>query len=308
MDRLEERPLVSCHIITYNQKDYISKCIEGALMQETSFPYEIVIGDDCSTDGTREILLEYEKKYPEKIKLNLRKKRGKGIPGQDNFFTTMFACSGKFIALCDGDDYWIERHKLQIQVDFLQTNSNFSFCAHRTYERYETSGEEKAAFSHFFTENQDKIITKDNYLSEFVLNSNSIMFRSELINFKTLNRKGFKDIYLYTLLVHKGPGYCLPRFMGVYRINSNGIWAPGDDFYKTNANLNTLRALHQTEATNNEVYQFYKNSLRSLLFNHPNRLTILHKFKIKLELRTIRHRTLSIRHKLILKSLNLFYV
>ena len=81
--------LVSCHIITYNQKNYIRQCIDGALMQNTTFDYEIVIGDDCSTDGTKDILLEYAILYPNKIKLNLREKRGDGILGKENFTTTL---------------------------------------------------------------------------------------------------------------------------------------------------------------------------------------------------------------------------
>lgn len=124
------RKKISCHIITYNQKDFISQCIDGALMQQTDFPFELVIGDDNSNDGTREILLEYQKKYPEIITLNLRTERGKGIPGKDNFMSTLALCKGEYISLCDGDDYWTDPLKLQKQVGFLEANPDYVLCFH----------------------------------------------------------------------------------------------------------------------------------------------------------------------------------
>ncbi len=122
--------MVSCHIITYNQKDFIRQCLDGVLMQNTNFTYEIIIGDDLSTDGTREILIDYAKKYPDKICLNLRNKRGEGVPGKQNFLTTLYLCKGKYISLCDGDDYWTDPHKLQKQVDFLEANDDFALSFH----------------------------------------------------------------------------------------------------------------------------------------------------------------------------------
>ncbi len=122
---------VSCHIITYNQKEYISKCIDSILMQKTNFSIEIIIGDDNSNDGTREILKDYAFKYPDLIKLNLREVHGLGIPGKQNFLTTLEMCNGEYISLCDGDDYWTDPLKLQKQVDFLEENEDYSICFHK---------------------------------------------------------------------------------------------------------------------------------------------------------------------------------
>ncbi|MCQ2311449.1 MAG: glycosyltransferase, partial [Paludibacteraceae bacterium] len=117
-DNYISNPVVACGIIVYNQKDYIAQCIEGMLMQECNFPFNIVIADDCSTDGTQDILREYQTKYPDKIKLVLNEKNG-GIAA--NWVSCCRALEGgEFVSFCDGDDYWSNPHKLQLQVDYLR--------------------------------------------------------------------------------------------------------------------------------------------------------------------------------------------
>ena len=119
---LSKNPLVSVHMITYNHEKYIAQAIESALMQKTNFDYEIVIGEDCSTDKTRKIVDTYAKKYPDKIKLILNEKNIGMIP---NFIKTLNMCRGKYIAMLEGDDYWTDPYKLQKQVDFLETNPDY---------------------------------------------------------------------------------------------------------------------------------------------------------------------------------------
>uniref|UniRef100_A0A832DJV2 Glycosyltransferase n=1 Tax=Ignavibacterium album TaxID=591197 RepID=A0A832DJV2_9BACT len=114
--------IVSICMITYNHEKYIAKAIDSVIMQKTKFDYEIVIGEDCSTDKTREIVLEYKAKYPDKIKLLLQEKN---VGMMQNFIDTLKACSGKYIALLEGDDYWIDPYKLQKQVDFLEANEEY---------------------------------------------------------------------------------------------------------------------------------------------------------------------------------------
>ena len=114
--------LVSVCIITYNHEDYIAQAIEGAISQQTDFNYEIVIGEDCSTDSTRKIVNKYAKKYPELMKVITSEKNVGMI---QNFIRTLNACQGKYIAICEGDDYWTDPYKLQKQVDFLEANPDY---------------------------------------------------------------------------------------------------------------------------------------------------------------------------------------
>lgn len=115
---------LSVGILTYNQAQYIQQCLDSVLMQVTDFDYEIVVGDDASVDGTQEILYEYVAKYPEKFVLLLGEKN-EGI--SINYKKVLSACKGKYIALCEGDDFWTDVQKLQKQVDFLEGHDDYGF-------------------------------------------------------------------------------------------------------------------------------------------------------------------------------------
>jgi len=123
-------PLVSICSITYNHGPYIKECLEGFLMQKTTFPVEILIHDDASTDGTEEIIREYEVKYPHIIKPLYEDENqwAKGKKGSKVF--NFPRARGKYIAICEGDDYWTDSLKLQKQVEFLKKNSDCSLCFH----------------------------------------------------------------------------------------------------------------------------------------------------------------------------------
>ena len=114
-----KEPLVSVKMITYNHAPYIAQAIEGVLQQETSFPFELVIGEDCSTDGTREIVFDYQKKYPDIIRV-ITSDQNVGM--RKNSLRTTRTCRGKYIAFCEGDDYWHHPQKLQKQVDYLEAH------------------------------------------------------------------------------------------------------------------------------------------------------------------------------------------
>ena len=127
-------PLVSVHIITYNHKPYIAQAIEGALQQRTSFPFEIVIGEDCSTDGTREIVFAYQKRYPKAIRVVTS---DHNVGAFANSSRVHAACSGKYIAYCDGDDWWHHSRKLQKQVDYLEAHPKVGLV-HSDHDRHLT--------------------------------------------------------------------------------------------------------------------------------------------------------------------------
>ena len=120
---------VSVLMITYNHEKFIAQAIESVLMQQADFHYELVIGEDCSTDRTRKIVSDCQRRHPDKIRLLLNKKNLGMI---HNFVKTLQNCDGKYIALLEGDDYWTDPLKLQKQVNFLDNNPEFVICFHRT--------------------------------------------------------------------------------------------------------------------------------------------------------------------------------
>lgn len=130
---LSKNPLVSVYMITYNHEPYIAQAIEGVLIQETDFPIELVIGEDCSTDHTREIVLDYQKKYPEIIRVITSEKN---VGAKKNGKRTRALCRGKYLAFCEGDDYWHHPKKLQIQVDYLETHTEYGLV-HGDVDRYD---------------------------------------------------------------------------------------------------------------------------------------------------------------------------
>ncbi len=123
-----DKPLLSVALITYNHGPYLRCCLESILSQKTDFPFEIVVGEDCSTDNTREILDEYKARFPEKIRLLYRDKN-LGRPTL-NVYQTSMACRGEFIAYIEGDDYWTDETKLHTQVDFLLGHPEYAAVTH----------------------------------------------------------------------------------------------------------------------------------------------------------------------------------
>tara|TARA_B100000929_G_C15480783_1_gene411136 strand:- start:559 stop:1485 length:927 start_codon:yes stop_codon:yes gene_type:complete len=173
---------VSVSIITYNHENFIVEAIEGVLKQKVNFDYEIIIGDDYSIDGTREILKEYKKRYPKCIKLILHPRRYKEIPGRTNNITNIYACQGKYIALLDGDDYWISENKLQTQVDFLDQHDEYALSSHNAKIFSEENKFKPYLFSEkFIYLNKGSTFTHDDVAKEWFVPTSSLMFRNDLI-------------------------------------------------------------------------------------------------------------------------------
>jgi glycosyltransferase involved in cell wall biosynthesis len=120
-------PLVSVRVITYNHEKYIVQCLEGILMQHTEFPFEIVVGEHSSTDRTLEIVQEYQKRFPERVRLLITGREQNAV---QNEIRVQQACRGKYQAICEGDDYWIDPLKMQKQVDFLESHPDMTMCFH----------------------------------------------------------------------------------------------------------------------------------------------------------------------------------
>ena len=120
--------LLSIVVITYNHEKYIRKCLDSILMQDVDFSFEIIISDDLSTDQTAQIITEYQDKYPDIIKPNLRTIN---VGASKNQYDCFLMCTGKYIAILDGDDFWIDKLKLKIQIDFLKNNDTFIACTQR---------------------------------------------------------------------------------------------------------------------------------------------------------------------------------
>ena len=127
----DKQQKVSVAMTVYNQERFVADAIDGVLKQKTSFPIELNIGDDCSTDGTQHICEEYAAKHPAIISY---RRRATNLGMMPNFHRTLAECDGKYIAICEGDDYWIDENKLQTQFDFLESHDDYSMASHNHYQ------------------------------------------------------------------------------------------------------------------------------------------------------------------------------
>ncbi|MBD5523507.1 MAG: glycosyltransferase [Lachnospiraceae bacterium] len=123
----KKKALVDIMVLTYNHERYIGQALDSILMQQTDFPYRIVVGEDCSTDNTREIVLDYYERFSDKMEVVLWEKN---VGVLQNDLEIMRKCDAKYIASLEGDDYWTDKHKLQKQVFFLESHQNYIGTAH----------------------------------------------------------------------------------------------------------------------------------------------------------------------------------
>lgn len=133
------QPLVSVCVTTYNHENYIAQALESLLAQRTEFGVEIIIGDDCSKDSTSDICRRYAERYPERVRL-LQTQRNMGM--RANYRRTIEAARGRYVAMCDGDDYWVDEHKLEQQVKALESNPQAGLCYTRSQRFIEGEGQE----------------------------------------------------------------------------------------------------------------------------------------------------------------------
>jgi len=219
---------VSVCVPTYNHGGYIAQMLEGALMQQTNFPFEIVIGDDASIDQAPAIIERYAQQFPQKIRAylhhqNLGPKEPREFGGRNNVLFLLKACKGEYVALCEGDDYWTDPLKLQKQVDFLEKHADFSICHHNLEVNYEDGSP-----SHFFNTNQQKhISTIENLLEDrWFIGTASLMYRNQFLTEDFApwhHRAAAGDWALVIQLAARGPIGYLNETMGVYRKHQGGL-------------------------------------------------------------------------------------
>lgn len=216
--------LLSVCCITYNHEKFIGHTLDGFLAQKTNFAVEFVINDDCSMDRTAEILKEYEKRYPGYFNITYQSEN-QFSQGLKPFTHLLFPkVNGKYIALCEGDDYWTDPLKLQKQVDFLTANEEYSMCFHRCKIIDENNNEVE---SDFFNHLSEKDFTGEEILERWSVPTASVMFRSVFrhqITERANNSKYyFGDTPMFLTLLECGKAHCFNDCMSVYRIHEGGI-------------------------------------------------------------------------------------
>jgi glycosyltransferase involved in cell wall biosynthesis len=215
---------VSVIMLAYNHQKFIAQAIEGVLMQQTNFDFELVIGEDFSPDKTRQICLDYEAKFPDKVRV-LKREKNLGGGGQPNFIDCYNNTkNSQYVALCEGDDYWTSPHKLQKQVDFLEKNADFAICFHNTEIVFFEENQE----SYRLNDNLSKdIFSLDDLVGEdevWFMATASVMYRRDAIGdlpeWFVKTKSG--DIPLHILAARNGKIKYLDELMAAYRKHAGG--------------------------------------------------------------------------------------
>ena len=209
---------VSVITITYNQELYVRETLESICKQNTNFKFEVIVADDCSTDKTPMIIKEYADKYPDIIKPIFRKIN---LGAWKNFRDALKKLKGKYIALCEGDDYWNDPKKLQLQVDFLEKHPDCSLCFHPVKVFFQ-NGEETESI---FPIGADKMkFNLEELLKNNFIQTNSVMYRNQRSYDNLANDVMPGDWYLHLYHAQFGKIGFIHKTMSTYRRHGGGIW------------------------------------------------------------------------------------
>ena len=276
-------PLVSICCLTYNHAPIIKDCLDGFLAQKTSFPIEILIHDDASTDGTDIIIKEYAERNPNVIFPLFEKENqySKGHRGSMDVEFNYSRARGKYIAYCEGDDYWTDPLKLQKQVDFLESHPDYSVCFHRCFHLIEKTGkyiEDDCGF--LFSQGQEGVdVTVAMFFKDWITQPLTMMFRYESFNAEWQKRyRYYRDTHEIYHLLKTGKGRILSFIGGVYRVHSKGIASMLSPIEYSKSYLPIDRELYRKipeeatkrgycETLQESVYAYIKvNKLKSLYY------------------------------------------
>lgn len=215
----QQQLMVTIHCLVFNHEPYLRQCLDGFVMQKTDFKFDAIIHDDASIDGSATIIKEYAEKYPNIIKPIIETENQ--YSKHDGTLTRIMNehIHGKYVAICEGDDYWTDPNKLQKQVDFLESHPDYTMCFHKV--NIET---DKDILAHQYDKLEEREYTSNEILEEWIVPTCSTLIRYDVCKSKPLdNRFVCGDIIWFLTAAKLGRLYCLPDIMGVYRRLSTGI-------------------------------------------------------------------------------------
>lgn len=262
--------MLSIICTTYNQEKFIAKSLEGFIMQKTNFPIEIIVHDDASTDNTVEIIKEYEAQFPN-LFVNIYQAENQLSKGIDRVTRITFAAArGKYIAWCEGDDYWTDPNKLQKQVDFLEANPDYSICFHQAKSLFEDGSE--ILYNQIAHDASFDILdlTQGNFIS-----TASCVFRVH-DHIRSIPDWFLKlsvgDWGIHMLNASKGKIFFMCDCMSVYRIHSGGMWASLSSDEACKKEIEIMDQLN--DAFNYEYDKYFQEGKAKRLASYKNQLII----------------------------------
>jgi hypothetical protein len=245
--KIPAEPLVSVFMITYQHASFIKEAIDSVLMQKVNFPYEICIGEDGSTDGTREICLEYARRHPDKIRLFVRNRSNPArsaftAPYMYNVASTFDTCRGKYIALLEGDDYWLSPHKLQTQVNQLEADPGLAASCH-----YAACLQEEKPWAIGVT----PTVPVESFTIKAILNrdvgnlhtSTWLLRRGKPVPWEKFKSSHFGDYPIIVWAMLRGTARAMPHIWSMYRLHAGGVFSPSSSETRLQRNVELWKCL-----------------------------------------------------------------
>ena len=217
---------LSILVVTYNQENYIQQCLDSILMQKTDFDYEVIVSNDASTDKTGEICDEYANKYSQFHVYH----HPRNIGLLNNWEFVMNKCEGEYVAILEGDDYWLDKHKLQKQVEVLDAHRDYSAVFTRAKVHYMEEGME-VSDERYLPTLEEREYTERDICERFYVLSSSLMFRNCLQPIHYSKQLLYADLYTFILLSKKGRMYCIGEQTVAYRIHKKNLSRTGNGAY-----------------------------------------------------------------------------
>lgn len=215
---------VSVIMLTYNQSAYIDEAIKSVMHQVTDFDFELIIGDDCSSDDTLKHCRRWQKLYGDDRIVILTSAHNSGI--QANYLRSFDACRGEYVAICEGDDYWIDRNKLQRQVDYLEAHPDYAICVHRVVNYYENDGSKSLSNGGQKAENDILDLARSNFISNVSAMWRHGLFGDTLRQILDPNKDSLTvDYAIHMLNAQYGKIHYMNRCMAVYRKHNSAVWS-----------------------------------------------------------------------------------
>lgn len=267
--------MVSIVVAVFNHEKYIDQAIQGFLAQKVNFKIEILINDDASTDRSAERITEYQKKYPDVFRVFLQSEN-QYSKGKKPWFNVLFPNSrGKYIAICEGDDYWTDPNKLQEQIDFLENNPQYSAAAHNAVVCFDDGA--KRLFRDDILSPID-LDVKD-VIDAFYIPTASLVFRNNLSlnDWEVIDGWVVGDIPLAIVLAHRGPVYLDSLVRSVYRKHKNGASIVNTD--KTRIGQTSIELVNMYIALNKYFDSKYRSDFKKAITRCLRRIEVYESFE-----------------------------
>ena len=257
--------MVSIRCLVYNHEPYLRQCLDGFVMQQTNFRFEAIVHDDASTDGSAAIIREYAAKYPDIIKPiyeteNQYSKRDASLRRIMNAHI-----QGKYVAYCEGDDFWTDPLKLQKQVDFMESHPDFSLCTHHCDEYDQDTRQLILDWNRKIKEDLefdlDYYITRKTFITQPLTFLYRRVYLDDVVCAKKY--KGYKDLTMVYILLKQGKGMFLKDNMATYRKHKGGVWHGASKERQVKSEINTVLGIYDVEKSV-EAARFLRVSIYNL--------------------------------------------